>query len=58
MLWTVADWRSLSRKLSPKGKKSVFTFASTMVLTEQPELHVSKGPPGINEYEVLRFGSK
>lgn len=43
----------------PKGKKSVFTFASTiMLLAEQPEFHVSKGPPDINEYEVLRFGSK
>jgi hypothetical protein len=41
----------------PRGKKAVFTFASTvMVLAENPEFHVAPGPPDVTGYEVLRFG--
>jgi hypothetical protein len=44
----------------PKGKKAVFTFASTiMILSEDgPELHVAPGPPDVTGYEKMTFSSR
>jgi hypothetical protein len=43
----------------PRGKKAVFTFASTVaVLAERPEFHVAPGPPDVTPYETLTFGGR
>lgn len=43
----------------PRGKQYAFTFASTiMVLSAQPELHISVGPPHATAYEKFTFSAR
>jgi predicted choloylglycine hydrolase len=43
----------------PVTRKDWFTFGSTlMVLSENPEFHVSSGPPDVAPYETLSFTSR